>query len=333
MAGANRLLRRSIEATTMTVWDFFHDIYRIYHPRLKSRNSVGQYESAIRVVDRYWRSKGNAGPVCVSDLSAELVLGAASSLVRDPKAPRSPATANRLISTIAAIWREAAKRSGAPPVPDDLPEYDVPKRAPVAWSPEELAKMLAEAAKESGYIGPVPASSWFSALLLFVYWTGARITAVMSTRVAALDVQTCTVKIDAEHQKHNADGTYDLPRDLVECLQSFGAEARGLQTLFGDWPYDRGQVGWRALNRRLEKVLIRAGLPTTRRDKFHKIRRTFATQITAKRGIAVAQQMLGHSTLKVTEAYVDPRFVPRPKATEILDAPCGATMPTFRIVG
>lgn len=317
----------------MTVWDFFHDIYRIYHPRLKSQNSVCQYESAIRVVDRYWRSKGNTGAVQVSDLSAELVLGAASALVRDAKCPRSPATANRLIRTIVAIWREAAKRAGAVPVPDDLPEYDVPKRAPVAWSPEELAKVLASAAQEEGYIGPVPASSWFTALLLFVYWTGARITAVMSTRVAALDPETGTVKIDAEHQKHNADGTYDLPRDLVECLQSFGAEARGVETLFGDWPYDRGQVGWRALNRRLQKVLDRAGLPSTRKDKWHKIRRTFATQITARRGIAVAQQMLGHSTMKVTEAYVDPRFVPRPKATEILDAPVASLKPAFRIVG
>lgn len=314
-----------------TLLRYLHDVYRPRHPRLKSPLSVAQYESVIRVLDDYHRSKGGTGPVQTEDLNDLLVLGCASALVSDKK--RSPATANRIIRTIAAIWRDAAKRKCAPPMPDELPEHPEPKKHPVAWSPDELDRVLDSASQETGYIGPVPAASWMMSLLLFIYWTGARISAVMSTPTAMLDSVAGTVRIPAESQKHNADGLYDLPADLVELLLSFGIRERGLETIFGDWPFDRTQPGWRSLNRRLEKILKRAELPATRRDKWHKIRKTHATMVAAKRGIAVASQMLGHSDVRVTAAYIDPRFVPREKATEILDAPHVSMRPHFRIVG
>lgn len=318
---------------TLPLQRFFSEVYRIYHPRLRSANSVTQYESVCRVLDRYHRSR-NGQAATTQDFSVELILGAAAGLVQHPTKPRTPATANRVIRTAVAMWREAAKRKYAPPLPDDpLPKYTEPDRLPVAWSPEEFTRALQATEQETGYIGPVPASSWLLGLELFVFWTGARISAVMSTRTDTLDSVNGTVTIDADNQKHRADGLYDLPLDLVELLLSWGIRERGLETIFGDWPYDRGQFSWRSLNKRLEKILKRAGLPSSRRDKWHKIRRTHATQVAAKHGIAVAQKMLGHSSSRVTERYIDPRYVPRPKATEILEAPAVMPRPQFRIVG
>lgn len=310
---------------------FFNDVYRIYHPSLRSRNTVSQYESVCRVLDRHNRER-HGRPAVTCDLSAELILGSAARLVND--CGRSPATGNRVIRTAAAMWREAAKRGYAARLPDEpLPQYDEPKRLPVAWKPDEFRRVLEATELETGYVGPIPAASWFLGLELFVFWTGARISAVMSVKVADLDATENTVRIDADSQKHRADGLHDLPPDLVDLLGSWGLRERGVGTLFGDWPFDRGQPSWRALNRRLAAILKRADLPATRRDMWHKIRRTHATQITAKKGIAVAQKMLGHSSSKVTERYVDPTQVPRDRATEILDSPMVLGPPRFRIVG
>lgn len=310
---------------------FFHNVYRIYHPRLRSKNTVVQYESVLRTLNRFHeKTKGQSATT--ADLSAELILGAAAELVN--RRGRSPATANRVIRTAVAMWREAARRGLSAELPKEpLPQYDEPKSNPVAWWPEELERTLQATQAEQGYVGPVPSAAWFQALILMVFWTGARISAVMSIEVENLDTKNNTVKILAEHQKHKADGLYDLPGDLVELIDSFGLQMRGVSTLFGDWPYDRHQPGWRALNRRLAEVQRRAGLPATRKDMWHKIRRTHATQVAAARGIATAQKMLGHSSARVTERYVDPSQIPRERATEILKAPSMTNKPAFRIVG
>jgi hypothetical protein len=50
----------------------------------------------------------------------------------------------------------------------------------------------------------------------------------------------------------------------------------------------------------------------------HKMRRTAATLIASKKGVAAASEFLGHSGVEVTKRYIDPSKIPGNDATEIL---------------
>jgi integrase len=64
------------------------------------------------------------------------------------------------------------------------------------------------------------------------------------------------------------------------------------------------------------QVLARAGLPTDAKSKFHRIRRTVASYYEAAGGNAT--ELLGHSSRKVTTAYLDKRVVQAPQAIDRL---------------
>ncbi len=63
-----------------------------------------------------------------------------------------------------------------------------------------------------------------------------------------------------------------------------------------------------SLYERLRFILRSAGLPCTRRDMFHKFRRTTATQIAMVAGESLASQHLGHEDASTIKRYIDPRF-------------------------
>ena len=63
----------------------------------------------------------------------------------------------------------------------------------------------------------------------------------------------------------------------------------------------------------------RAGLPDTREYKFHAIRKSTASHYEAAGGNAT--ELLGHSSRKVTQGYLDPRIVRTKPAVELLFRP------------
>ncbi len=65
------------------------------------------------------------------------------------------------------------------------------------------------------------------------------------------------------------------------------------------------------------KMRKRAGLPTTRRDSFHKMRRSVASY-GAEAGIDPTH-LMGHSSRAITEkSYLDPTIAKTPQASEHL---------------
>ena len=65
------------------------------------------------------------------------------------------------------------------------------------------------------------------------------------------------------------------------------------------------------------RLLKDAGLPSTRRDKPQKMRRSFASHLEAAGGNAT--EALGHSTRKLTErSYIDPSIVTKPPPNRLL---------------
>jgi integrase len=73
------------------------------------------------------------------------------------------------------------------------------------------------------------------------------------------------------------------------------------------WPYDKNADNWQTLRRHLTKYILRpAGLPTDRYSKFHRIRKTTATQLWIHAGEEAAVRQMGHSNANITRKhYID----------------------------
>lgn len=308
-------------STSITVNEYFKR-YQLLNPRMRSSKSINAMAIDIKILNDFFREvhpDANRS-VEIGDLSADLISGGAGWLV---KRGRQPATANRFIRHVSALWRFAAEDESVHHIIKPLKKlvkHKEPKRIPEAWSPDEFARLITESAQIPGQVGRVSAGLWWPCLLLTAYWTGARISAIMHLPTECVDLNRGEIRFPAETQKQYADQSFDLPVDVVEMLRKLNPASRGLSTFFGDWPYDRGGAQWRILGNHFSRILTAAGLKTGRRYKFHCIRRTFATQITAAEGINVAQMMLGHSSVSTTARYIDPRFIKRPKASSILPA-------------
>lgn len=189
-----------------------------------------------------------------------------------------------------------------------------PERIPRAWSEPELAALLKAASEMPGKVGSVPAGRWWLALLLVCWDTGERITAVMRSSWGDLDLADRWVYFPAENRKGGRrDRQFRLHADTVAALNAIRSPIR--ERVFF-WPWTETSL-WGHFT----DVLIRAGLPHDRKCKFHKMRRSVATHAEAA-GLN-ATEILGHSCRRVTEGYLDPRFLDKPQAADVLFRPGG----------
>jgi hypothetical protein len=83
-----------------------------------------------------------------------------------------------------------------------------------------------------------------------------------------------------------------------------------------EWPYCKTYL-WLMYG----KLLKQAGLPSGRRDKFHKIRRSVASWFEVAGGNAT--ELLGHSGREITRVYLDPTICQKPQAADRLFRPGG----------
>lgn len=299
----------------------YFERYKLLNPRLRSSKSVEAMAGDLKILNEFFRvlNPNATRSVCVSDLNTELVSGAAGWLV---KRGRQPATANRFLRHVVALWRFAMQDEGlqcaVAPI-SKIRKHKEPKRVPEAWSVAEFERLVAAACRADGYVGKVPASLFWPTLILTIYWTGVRISAVMALRVSDVDLSAKTLRFPAEIQKHFSDQVFSIPDELVELIRKLNPAARGHARLFGDWTRDtKGVWGWKYLNQGFAALCKEAGLPSDRKGKFHKIRRTFATQVCVSAGKGAAQMLLGHASMATTERYLDPRFLERPNPVTIL---------------
>lgn len=316
--------------------DFLDGTYRPIKLRGCSPLTLQGYEEAVRLFERYWRTVDPPAreklPVPVEALADEAVGGFLLS-----RTDVEPPTRNKHLRYLAALSKLAASK-GLLACPLSLREEDEPKRKPRCWSIEELEALIAVASTMNdpkqkrllryrrSRIGDTPAAYWWMALLLVVYNTGVRISAVMSIHVEDLDLVRGTVLIRAENQKDKEDQEISLIPEALAALQLLKPER--LTRLFQEWPFDKAKATgvhrkhrWATLTQHLSVLLQAAGLPTTRRDKFHKLRRTFCTQVARKRGKETARELMGHSTQAVTDIYIDPRFMELPSVADIISRP------------
>jgi integrase len=267
-----------------------HDVLRDFYAPL-----TGVSDRTITLYGYTLRSWGEVlgRPPETTDLEELSVARFLANRVRE----LSAATAAKDRAQIRALWEFCARRRLCDTWPQ-VPRIIVPERIPEAWLTDEMKSILASAAQERGRIGGFPAAAVWKGILLLCYDTGERIASVVDVR--ASDVRGCNVIFRAEERKGRR---RDILREIsVECADSLLAIRRGPDDTAIPWDRHRTCL-WRIL----KIILQRAGLPSDRRCKFHRIRKTTASYYEAAGGSA--QRLLDHSSPAVTKKYLDPRIV------------------------
>ncbi|MFV0444905.1 MAG: hypothetical protein ACK5Q5_15135, partial [Planctomycetaceae bacterium] len=103
------------------------------------------------------------------------------------RASRSPATVNKHLRNLLALWRYAWKKRKVDELPRDVSFDREQKKIPEAWSLDELNRLLAAAEQTDESIGGVSSPLYWRALLLTAYYTGVRIDALTHVESSAFD--------------------------------------------------------------------------------------------------------------------------------------------------
>jgi len=277
---------------------FFREVYRPQRMTGATDGAVGQVRF---VISRFAKYLGR--PPLLSDLTDETVSGFMQSIL---DSGLSRVTANHSRGYVLALWRYAyrvyKKQTGRKRLVREAP--DVPKlrehrRLPVAWTIEQMQRLLTAAAETGGSIDSIPAGLWWTALLLTMYDTGIRRGAAFAIQRCDVDLDTGWLTVPAENQKQKVEQRFKVSGQTSDALRRIWEPPRRL--LF-PWPSQKTNAAWT----KLTGILIRAELPHGPRDKYHKIRRTTASHIAKAAGVSVASAVLGHSDVEVTKRYIDP---------------------------
>ena len=200
------------------------------------------------------------------------------------------------------------------PIPVDTLE-------PEAWTLAELERLLAAVnrhRKPGRRMNRSPldcdeATLW-TALLLAAYDTGARIDVLFGLKRTAFDGQ--FLRLPADSQKHRREQLLRVSEQTRQAMFAIDRECGTSRERLFPW-----YVGTRHLRETLKLKLRAAGLPDSRRDLWHKLRRTTATHFASIAGAHAAQSQLGHSTIRVTERYLDRRQMGTAYAADVLPRP------------
>jgi len=226
------------------------------------------------------------------------------------------ATANRHLRQLRAVVNFAARRrlvKRLPPL-DWLEENRDPASS---WTPQDLARLEDRARSLGGAVDGCPACLWWTSWHLVISRLGCRPAAQMACRWRDFCPDQSALLLRAETQKQKKSQRFWLP---VECCAAL-EELRSRQSLFppepGDliwpWPHDSAKSNrkrkFKCLEAHWKRFLVApAGLILAKGVAFRQYRRTAATLRRDQGGDA--QALLGHSSPRVTEIYLDPAHIP-----------------------
>lgn len=280
----------------MTLNSFLETVYVPLRLRGRSQESVRLLRHAVGQFSK-WLGR----PALLEDLD-DLVV---SQYLAARGAKLSPNSVARERSGLLALWNLAQARGLVRLRPCVAPEL-VPEQTPRAFTADELARLAIAAGQSSGWIGPVPASIFFRALIAVGLETGERINALLTTPRHCW--QSPTLVVPARVRKGGrTERVYELSPE-ASALVDHVCRHEG-PTVFW-WVHSDT-----ALRKRWKTITKRAGLGEGREVQFHALRRSTASHLAAAGLDATAY--LGHSTDRITRrSYLDPRVVDarRPKA-------------------
>jgi integrase len=284
----------------MTLTTLLDTIYVPLRLRGRSQESVRLLRHAITQFSR-WLGR----PAVLDDLEDLTV----SQFLTHRGQRLSPNSVARERSGLLALWNLAQGRGLVRLRPSVSPEL-VPQATPRAFTTDELTRLAEAARQASGWVGPVPASVFFPALVAVALETGERINAIMSTPRSCWRRPTLTVPAHVR-KGGRQERVYELSPEASDLVDRVAAHT-GPTVFF--WV-----ASGTALRKRWKTLTRRAGLGDGRDVQFHALRRSTASHLAAAGFDATA--FLGHSSDRITRrSYLDPRVVEagRPKAWQAM---------------
>ena len=270
--------------------------------------TVVKYEIAIRHLHRHL-----ARAPTIGDLNDDVVSGCLAGLLEHGC---GAATVNGYLAKLVCMNSFAVKQRL---VVDylDIPKLTELRREPEALSEATFSAVMRAAESAPGDVGDVPAELWWTSLLLSLYDSAARISAMMSVQWSDVDLDGGSLLIRAEKQKQKSDQRHVLHPETLALLSKLRDITGGGGSVW-PWPYSRLYL-WQKFRTQIAKP---AGLPDNRRFRFHSIRRTSLTIIASKLGLDAACRMADHSSAAVTKrSYVDPTRMGGRRPIDVLPRP------------
>lgn len=283
---------------------YLADVYLPARPALRP-STREQYALSARLLDEF------SGGTPIHDWTPDLLCRWLASL------SGSAATINSKRRAACTLWRAAVRHA---PV-EDVPKRKEPRRVPQAWTLAEIEAIQSECRRQPGTIGGVNAADWWESLLLAVFDTGHRISAMLATVPADCNLADGWLLIRAEEEKTWADKIYQLADDTREVLSRHYDATR---SRLWPWPYHTHTI-WPKFRRIVRAAKVR--YPGEHCNLFHRVRRTSGSLVEQAGGSGARH--LGVTEAVFQRSYNDPTF--SGGAVHLLPRP--TPRPTLRIVG
>ncbi len=241
----------------------------------------------------------------------ELVLIWLSALKDQDYAAR---TVNGLRMGVLVIWRDAYRAGAIDREPGKIPKMKVPKRAPTAWSVEEVGRMLQHCDAGFPKRWSRTKAGWTSqhwqSLILVIFDTSQRINSLLCVPRRCADLDRGILLVPGEFVKNGQDQRHRLHAQTCDLL-------RGLPETVNLFPWPKHP---RAIWRDFRKILFAAGLPCGYRDFFHKLRRTSYSYAYRYLGPAGASMHAGHGS-DLSATYLDRTLLDLPELVDLMPRP------------
>lgn len=283
----------------MFIDQFFETQYIPRRLRGRSINSVRLYRLTINQFNKTVGCRTRLADLTNENLLRHLQVRSAV----------APATRNKELAQLTALWRLAVQLEMHTGWPDIQPEPE-PERIPRAWLVEDVAKLLSAATNTEGQIGAVPAWIYWTSVIYTALDTGERVGALLACEWGWLEGNELFIRSHAR-KGNKSDRAYRLSPETVQMLAQLRMHSTS-RVIF-DWPYCKTYF-WRKYGKLVES----AGLPSGRDSKMHRLRKTTASVANAA-GLN-AQDALDHSDRRTTQRYLDPRFSRSTQPADILQA-------------
>lgn len=216
----------------------------------------------------------------------------------------SPASLAKDSAQIRTLWnwcaRKRLKKSDGELL--EFPDFKrpvVPKPRPVAYTHDELQRLLQAARHRKGYIGDVSAPWYWQTKIMAMFQTGERIGAVLAIRWREVDLERRTLTFLAATRKgHRETITRAISAELASLM---AREQRAANRLVWPWMESRKLT---SLYSSLRILCQQAEVPY---HPYHSIRKSTASYL--KRAGVSAKKQLGHASEEMAENhYYDERI-------------------------
>jgi integrase len=284
----------------LTLYGLFKSHYQPKRLLGKSQNTTRLYLCSLRKFGQYL-----GRDAMLTDLTDQAVGDYLQHLIDVGKLSMS--SIEKEATQLLVLWRFAARRNMGPLWPEIQPPK-APESIPDSWTIEELQCLLAACRKQRGRIAGIPAGLYWETLVRLVLDCGERAGAVRKLEWTDLKDEWLTVRA-ATRKGGRKPKRFRLRASTLNLL----AELRAASASTTIFPWDNSYTYFWTIYGR---IVTQAGLPNNRRTKLHMLRRTVATLYEQAGGDAT--KLLGHSSRKVTEAYIDERYVQVPQACDLI---------------